>query len=61
MRKEFDTTATSKRHAGFTLSPSIINHIRDLQWRANQELFLGHPTIAERLEARVAELTEARQ
>jgi hypothetical protein len=61
MRKEFDTTATSKRHAGNKLPPSIINHIRDLQWRANHELFLGHPTIAERLETLAAELAEARQ
>ena len=60
MRNTLDTTATSKRHAGIRLSPSIINHIRDLQWRASQELFLGHPTIAERLEERAAELAETR-
>jgi Zn-dependent protease with chaperone function len=61
MRKKISTTAASKRHAGNRLSPSILNHIRDLQWRANQELFLGHPTIAERLETLAAELAEARQ
>jgi hypothetical protein len=53
-------TIDSARHAGVRPSPSIINYIRDLQWRANQELFLGHLTIAERLEALASELSEAR-